>query len=67
MAKAKRTRKPTEEAPEIQVTVSDARIRLTELVNRAAYGDERFVIVKRGKRIAAIIGAREPEQLDDVA
>ena len=60
MAKSNRPRKPTEGAPETEISVSDARIRLTELVNRAAYGAERFVIVRRGKKVATLVGAIEP-------
>lgn len=43
------------------IAVSIARIRLAELVNRAEYAGERFVIVRRGKPIAAIIGAKDME------
>jgi prevent-host-death family protein len=67
MAKQKAERKAPEKEP-ITISVSDARIRLSELVNRAGYGSERFVIMHRGKRIAALIGAREaPEALDGAA
>jgi prevent-host-death family protein len=69
MAKPKTGRKATE--PKAldpnEVTVSDARIRLSELVLRAGYGAERFVIMRRGKQIAALIGARDLAVLDGAA
>ncbi len=37
------------------VTAADARKNIAELVNRAAYGGERFVVTRHGKALAAIV------------
>ncbi|HEX4770624.1 MAG TPA: type II toxin-antitoxin system prevent-host-death family antitoxin [Bryobacteraceae bacterium] len=39
----------------MKVSLSQARIALPELVNRAAYGKERSVISRRGTELAAVI------------
>lgn len=62
MADQKKKRKA-----EAEITASDARIRLSELVNRVRYSGERFVIVRRGKPVAAIIDARDLDMLNSAA
>lgn len=62
MADTKKKRKA-----DAEISASDARIRLAELVNRAGYSGERFVIVRRGRPVAAIIGARDLATLNDAA
>lgn len=48
---------------EIQVSMTDLRKRLGHLVNRAAYGGERIMLVSRGEPIAAIIGVGDLQRL----
>ncbi|MCC7049971.1 MAG: type II toxin-antitoxin system Phd/YefM family antitoxin [Alphaproteobacteria bacterium] len=43
------------------ISTAEARDRLSELVNRAAYGKERVLLSRRGKPVAAVVS------LDDVA
>lgn len=60
-------RKDTVASTEIEITASDARTRLTELVNRAEFGGERFKITRYGKIVGAIVGASDYERLIAVA
>jgi len=53
----------TEHRPEPErLTATEARVRLTELVNLAGFQGKRFLITMHGKPIAAIVGAEELEQ-----
>lgn len=45
------------------VAAEDARVRLGELMLRAGYGEERIVLTRHGKPIAALIGLRDLEKL----
>jgi prevent-host-death family protein len=49
---------------EIQVSMTDLRQNLGDLVNRAAYGGERVILVSRGQPRAAIIGIEELRRLE---
>lgn len=40
-----------------RIPMSEARDRLTELMNRAFYKDERFILTKNGEDVAAIVAA----------
>lgn len=46
------------------VSVSDARESFADLVNRAAYRQERILIARRGKPIAAIVPMEDVEALE---
>jgi len=46
------------------VNVSSARDALGEIVNRVAYGKERVILARRGKRLAALIPIDELELLE---
>lgn len=50
------------------VTVSSEEVRdgLGELINRVAYGGERVMVTRRGKKIVGIITAEEMELLEAV-
>ncbi len=37
------------------ITTAEARKNLAEIVNRAAYGGERFVVTRHGKELVAIV------------
>ena len=45
--------------------VAQAKGRLSELFNRAAFGRERFVIRKRGKPFAAIVSVSDLDRLEE--
>jgi prevent-host-death family protein len=47
-----------------QVTTAEARKHLAELLNRAAYGKERFVVTRHGKQLVAIVPLEEVTLLD---
>lgn len=47
-----------------QVTTAEARKHMAELVNRAAYGGERFVVTRHGKELVAIVPLEEATLLD---
>jgi prevent-host-death family protein len=42
-----------------RIPASEVRDRLTELMNRARFGGERFVLTRNGEDVAAIIGSQE--------
>ena len=44
--------------------VGDAKKRLSELMSRAAYRGERFLIQRRGRPMAALVSAEDLEQLE---
>ncbi len=46
------------------VTVSEIRGTFAEALNKAAYGKERIVIARRGKRLAALIPVEDLELLE---
>jgi prevent-host-death family protein len=46
------------------VSVREARKRIAELLNRAAYGVERIVVERHGKPIAAIVCVEDLEHLE---
>jgi len=42
-----------------RVPASEARDRLTELMNRARWGGERFILTRNGEDVAVIVGSQE--------
>ena len=46
------------------VSAVQARKRLAEVVNRAAYGKERVILARRGKAVAAIVSLEDVELLE---
>lgn len=42
-----------------RIPASEARERLTELMNRACFAGERFILTRNGDDVAAIVGASE--------
>ena len=46
------------------VSTADARRNMAELMNRAAYGGERFVVTRHGKELVAIVPVEEANLLD---
>lgn len=59
--KAERRKEPE------QVMASEARDRLTEMMNRARYSGDRFVITQNGQPAVALISAEELDRLDKKA
>ena len=47
-----------------RVTVREARENLAELLNRAAYGVERIVVLRHGKPVAAIVCVEDLQHLE---
>lgn len=45
------------------VSIAKAREGFSDLVNRAAFGGERFVVERRGKPLAALVSADEYQQI----
>ena len=52
---------------EIEITMTELRQSLGKLVNQAAFGKDRLVLVSHGQSKAAIIGVEELEQLRQLA
>ena len=48
------------------ITVTEAKAKLSELVNRAAYGHERILVGARGRPKAALISLADLERLEDL-
>jgi len=46
------------------ISTADARRQLAELLNRSAYGKERFVVTRHGKELVAIVPKEEIDLLD---
>jgi len=46
------------------VTTAEARKNMAELLNRAAYGGERFVVTRHGKELVAIVPVAEATFLE---
>lgn len=49
-----------------KIGVAEAKKRFSELVGRAAYAGEHFIVARRGKPMAAIIGIEDLEKLEVV-
>ncbi len=48
-----------------EIGVTEARDQLGELVNRAAYGDERIVLTRHGRAVAALVPIAVLHELED--
>ena len=47
-----------------QISTGEARKNMSELLNRAAYGGERFVVTRHGKELVAIVPVADATLLD---
>jgi prevent-host-death family protein len=47
-----------------RITTAEARNQMADLLNRAAYGKERFVVTRHGKDLVAIVPLEEVTLLD---
>jgi prevent-host-death family protein len=49
-----------------KVTTAEARKHMADLLNRAAYGKERFVVTRHGKGLVAIVPLEEVTLIDQL-
>jgi len=46
-----------------KITTADARQKFSDIINRVAFGDDSFILTRRGKPIAALVSIKELELL----
>ena len=49
-----------------KITAADARKKFANIINRVAFGNESFVLTRRGKPVAAIVSMRELSLLQEL-
>jgi len=49
-----------------KITTADARKKFSNIINRVAYGDESFVLTRRGETIAALVSMKELKLLQEI-
>jgi prevent-host-death family protein len=49
-----------------KITTADARKKFSNIINRVAYGDESFVLTRRGEAIAALVSMKELKLLQEI-
>ena len=49
-----------------KITTADARKKFANIINRVAFGDESFVLTRRGEPIAAIVSMKELKLLQEL-
>ena len=49
-----------------RITTADARKRFSNIINRVAFGDEAFVLTRRGEPIAALVSIQELKLLQEI-
>jgi len=49
-----------------KITTADARKKFANIINQVAFGDESFVLTRRGEPIAAIVSMRELKLLHEI-
>jgi prevent-host-death family protein len=48
------------------ISTVDARKKFADIVNKVAYGTEKFIFTRRGKKIAALVSIEELELLQQI-
>lgn len=48
------------------ISAEEARNQFADIINKAAYGHERTVVTRRGKRVAAIVSVEDLELLEAI-
>jgi len=48
------------------ISTAEARQKLADLINRAAYGKERQILTRRGKEVAALVPVEDLELLEEI-
>lgn len=49
-----------------KITTADARKKFSNIINRVAFGDESFVLTRRGEPIAALVSLKELKLLQKI-
>jgi prevent-host-death family protein len=49
-----------------KITTADARKKFANIINRVAYGEESFVLTRRGESIAALVSIKELKLLQEI-
>lgn len=49
-----------------KITTADARKKFSNLINRVAFGNESFVLTRRGEPIAALVSMKELKMLQEI-
>lgn len=49
-----------------KITTADARKKFSNIINRVAFGNESFVLTRRGEPIAALVSMKELKLLQDL-
>ena len=49
-----------------KITTADARKKFSNIINRVAFGDESFVLTRRGEPIAALVSMKELKILQKI-
>lgn len=49
-----------------KITTADARKKLSNIINRVAFGNESFVLTRRGEPVAALVSLNELKLLQDI-
>jgi len=49
-----------------KITTADARKRFANIINRVAFGDESFVLTRRGESVAALVSMKELKLLQEL-
>lgn len=49
-----------------KITTTDARKKLSNIINRVAFGNETFVFTRRGEPVAALVSLNELQLLQDI-
>lgn len=49
-----------------KITTADARKQFSNIINRVAFGEESFVLTRRGEPIAALVSMKELKRLQEL-
>lgn len=49
-----------------KITTADARKKFSNIINRVAFGDDLFVLTRRGEPIAALVSMKELKLLQEI-
>jgi len=49
-----------------KITTADARKKFSNIINRVAFGDESFILTRRGEPIAALVSIKELRLLQEI-
>ena len=49
-----------------KITTADARKKFSNIINRVAFGNESFVLTRRGEPVAALVSLNELKLLQDI-